>query len=324
MRTLSLLLAVLCGAASAARAQRVLVVAREGGGQFTRVQAAIDSVPENNRERTLILIRPGVYKERITVPKTKPLLTLRGQSPERTILSFDNYANKLGPDGKPLGTFNSASVFVFADDFVAENLTFENTAFPRKAVGQALAMNVTGDRAAFRRCRFLGWQDTLYAGGAENRQYFADCAIEGDVDFIFGESAAVFERCRIHSKGRGYVTAHARLAADVPTGYVFRDCTLTGLAGEPASVYLGRPWRPYSRVVFINCWMGAHIRPEGWNNWGKAENERTAWYGERNSAGPGADPRVRVPWSRQLSSDEIAPFETRRFLAGSDDWNPTP
>jgi pectinesterase len=298
-------------------------VDQNGGGQFVSVQAAIDAVAENNRERVLILVRPGVYKERVTVPKTKPLVTLRGQvSPERTVLTFDNYANKRGPDGKALGTSGSASVYVYADDFVAENLTFKNTAFPRKVVGQALALYINGDRAVFRRCRFLGWQDTLYAGGVTSRQFFRDCAIEGDVDFIFGHSAAVFERCRIHSKGPGYVTAHARLAPDTPTGYVFRDCELTG-ATPPASVYLGRPWRPYARVVFINCRQGPHIRPEGWDNWRDPRNEKTAWFAEHNSSGPGANPAARVRWARQLSPAECEAFETRRFLAGSDGWNPS-
>ena len=307
-------------AAAAPPAERAIVVAQDGSGQFSTVQAAIDSVPDGNESRVVIVIRPGVYKEYVHVSKSKRFVTFRGVSAERTRLTFDRAANKKRPDGTLYGTSGSASVFIEADDFAAENITFENSAAPRKEVGQALAMKVTGDRCVFRKCRFLGWQDTLYAGGT-GRQYYRDCYIEGDVDFIFGQAAAVFENCRIHSKGPGYITAQARLAADVPTGYVFRNCDLTG-STEAGSVYLGRPWRPYGRVVFIGCRMGAHIRPEGWHNWNKAENETTAWFAEHNNSGPGATTKARVPWSRQLSPAEIEPFTTRRFLAGKDRWNP--
>jgi pectinesterase len=284
------------------------------------VQAAIDSVPENNRERIVITIKSGIYSEVIRVPKTKPFLTFRGAPGGRVVLTFNNYATKTGPDGRPLGTARSASVFVQGDDFIAENVVFENSATPRKVVGQALALSVSGDRAVFRNCRFLGRQDTLYTGG-QGRQYFRDCYIEGDVDFIFGSSAAVFENSRVHSTGPGYITAHARTAPDQPTGYVFRNCELTG-STEAESVYLGRPWRPYGRVVFIDCRMGPHIRLAGWDNWRKKENEATAWFAEHGSTGLGANAAARVPWSRQLSLVETAPFAVRRFLSRQDAWNP--
>lgn len=300
--------------------ERVIVVAGDGSGQFRTVQAAVDSVPAGNRERVVILIRPGTYKERVIVPKEKPFLTIRGEDAARTILTFDNYAAKAGPDGKPFGTTGSASVFVYTDDFTAENLTFENTA--GRDIGQAVALRVSGDRCVFTGCRFLGWQDTLYATGT-GRQYFRGCYIEGHVDFKFGTAAAVFEECRIHSKGQGYIAAQARTAPDLPTGYVFRDCTLTGDT-EPGRVYLGRPWRPYSRVVFIGCRMGAHIRPEGWDNWRNKDNEATAWFAEQDSRGPGAKPDARVSWSRQLKPEEIGAFETDRFFrrGNGDSWDP--
>ena len=135
------------------------------------------------------------------------------------------------------------------------------------------------------------------------------------MDFIFGNAAAVFDHCRIHSRDSGYIAAHSRTAADQPTGYVFRQCELTGASG--AQVYLGRPWRAYSRVVFLDCKMGAHIRPEGWDNWRNAGNEKTAWFAERGSTGPGANPKPRAGWARPIDAQAAA-----AFLRGGDGWNP--
>jgi pectinesterase len=205
---------------------------------------------------------------------------------------------------------------------------------------QAVTLSVYSDRAIFRNCRFLGWQDTLYA--AWGRQYYRDCYIEGHVDFIFGDAAAVFERCEIHSRGSGYIAAHSRTTADEPSGFVFRDCRLTGEPGllrdprEQAGgseapfpardsgkgVFLGRPWRDYARTVFLNCWMGDHIRPEGWNNWGIAAREKTAWFGELGSTGPGANPAARAPWARRVTPVLAEAFAPEVFLKRSDGWNP--
>jgi len=304
--------------ASDAAAEHAIIVAADGSGKFRTVQAAVDSVPDRNHERAVIVIKPGVYKERITVSQRKPYITFRGEEAEKTVLTFDCSANKTGPDGKPFGTSGSPSVFINADEFTAEDVTFENSS--GQGAGQAVAVKITGDRCVFRRCRFLGWQDTLYAHG-NGRQYFKDCYIEGHCDFIFGNAAAVFENCRICSKASGYVTAQGRDTEDAPTGYVFVNCDLTATT-DTARVFLGRPWRPYARVVFIGCKMGAHIRPEGWDNWGKAENEATAWFGEYNSSGPGANPKARAPWSRQLTKDESEEFDARSFLARDDGWDP--
>jgi pectinesterase len=164
---------------------------------------------------------------------------------------------------------------------------------------------VNADRARFLKCRFLGWQDTLYANGG--RQHYKDCYIEGHVDFIFGNATALFEDCEIHSKGQGYVTAQSRLADTPATGYVFRHCRLTG-SNTGNGVYLGRPWRPYARVVYIDCWLGEHIRPQGWDNWRNPENEKTAWFAEYHSTGPGANAGSRVGWSKQLTAREAEEF----------------
>ncbi|HEU5133427.1 MAG TPA: pectate lyase, partial [Pyrinomonadaceae bacterium] len=158
----------------------------------------------------------------------------------------------------------------------------------------------------------LGWQDTLFVNGS--RHYFKDCYIEGHVDFIFGTASAVFEDCTIHSKGPGYVTAHYRTSNEEDTGFIFVRCRLTGeKAGS--GVYLGRPWRPYARVVFLDCWLGDHIRAEGWDNWRDPAREKTASFAEYKSKGPGANPSTRVAWSRQLTDREAAEFSRARFFS---------
>ncbi len=179
---------------------------------------------------------------------------------------------------------------------------------------QAVALFVDADRAGFKNCRFLGWQDTLFINGS--RHFFKDCYIEGHVDFIFGSASAIFEDCTIHSKGAGYVTAHYRTADAENTGFVFVRCRLTG-QDTGRGVYLGRPWRPYARVVFVECWLGEHIKPEGWDNWRDPAREKTAWFAEYKSKGPGANPAARVTWSRQLTASQAATFSRARFFNSS-------
>ena len=288
-----------------------IVVAADGTGDTATVQQAIDRVPEYNTHRFVIHIKPGTYKEQIKILQTKPFVTLSGDDPLRTTITFNLSAKTSGD------TRNSYSAYFSGSDFRAENITFENT----YGVGsQAVAAYVNTDRAVFRNCRFLGWQDTLFAHGG--RQYYKDCYIEGHVDFIFGNATAVFEGCTIHSKGPGYITAHWRISDAEPNGFVFLNCKLTGAVTGQA-VYLGRPWRPYGRVVFINCWMDAHIKPEGWDNWRDPAREKTARFAEYKSSGPGANPAARVVWSKQLNDQEIQPFVARTFLRGVDNWNPT-
>jgi len=290
---------------------RVLMVSHDGTGDFASVQEAVDSVSENNSKRTVIHIKPGVYKELIHIPPNKPLITFQGDRAETTVLTFNLSAKEAGD------TRRSMSTYVGANDFYAENITFENS----YGLGsQAVAIYVNADRALFHHCRFLSWQDTLFASGG--RQYYRDCYIEGHVDFIFGSATAVFEHCHIHCKGQGYVTAQWRLDDTETNGFVFRDCRLTG-RNTGAGVFLGRPWRAFARVVFIDCWLGGYINPAGWDNWRDPAREKTAWFGEYRSKGPGANPASRVKWSRQLSADEIKFFATRLFLKGNDNWNPS-
>lgn len=290
------------------------VVAQDGSGDFFTVQEAINAVPDFRKDvRTTILIRKGTYKEKLIIPESKINISLIGEN--GAVLTYDGFANKKNVFGENMGTSGSSSCYIYAPDFYAENITFENSSGP---VGQAVACFVSADRVYFKNCRFLGFQDTLYTYSKQSRQYYEDCYIEGTVDFIFGWSTAVFNRCHIHSKRDGYVTAPSTDKGK-KYGYVFYDCKLTA-EPEAIKVYLSRPWRPYAQAVFIRCELGKHIFPIGWNNWGKKENEKTVFYAEYESRGEGAHPKARAGFSQQLKN--LKGYEINAVLAGEDGWNP--
>ena len=286
-----------------------IVVAADGTGDTRSVQAAIDKVKENNTKRVVIRIKPGVYTEQVRIPASKPFISLIGESADETRITF-NLSNKAAGS-----TSASYSVYIGGHDFYAENLTFENSF---GTGSQAVAVLVEADRAVFKNARFLGWQDTLYA--KNGRQYYENCYIEGHVDFIFGQAAAVFDNCRIHSKGDGYITAPMRFAADEPSGFVFLKSTLTS-ENTSKGIYLGRPWRDYGRTVFINTKMDAAIRPEGWHHW-EPQREKTAYFAEYGSTGKGANAEARVAWARKLSDADVKQFSVEYFLGGRDGWDP--
>jgi pectinesterase len=293
-----------------------LVVAADGSGQFTNVQTAIMSVLAGSRTNPVVIhIKPGTYKELVYVQREKRFFKLVGEDPATTVITYGLYANLTNFDGKPLGTFRTPSALIDADDFTAENITFENSA---GAVGQALAIRVDGDRAVFRNCRFLGWQDTILLN--RGRQYFENCYIRGHVDFIFGAATAFFEKCHIQCLGDGYITA-ASTPADQPFGFVFSNCKIAGDPPE-ARTYLGRPWRVHASTIFLNTEMSEVVQPEGWNDWKKPEAHQAARYAEFNSTGPGGSPRQRVDWAKQLTKAEAAAITLEKVLGGSDGWNP--
>jgi pectin methylesterase-like acyl-CoA thioesterase len=296
------------------------------------IQRAIDAAPPAG---AVISIAPGTYREVLKI--TKPNIHLRSASADAktTIIVFDNSAGTAG------GTLKSATIEVRADNFTAENLTFANdfnATHPQLPQGsQALALLVTGDRAVFRNMRFLGNQDTLYAGSKScappnsepcvpARQYFADSYIEGNVDFIFGDGNALFENCEIRSTPHsgGFITAQSKHYAEQDSTFVFHRCKLTAEPGVE-HVWLGRPWRPMASVVFLDTEMAAHIEPAGWREWhpGETHSLETAYYAEYNSLGPGAHRAERDPHTKHLSATEAARYETRRFLAGADGWAPS-
>jgi pectinesterase len=335
--------ALFVSATAPARAEKTFTVAVDGSGDFHTVQEAIAAVPDNSPDRTVIRIKPGRYQGPILVPKAKSKVSFEGRDAATTILTYalNVYeSQRPQPSGyrdpaveERLRFYGGTGVVVLGNDFRAERITFENTSGDH---GQALALRVGGDRAVFKECRLLAWQDTLLLDDV-GRQYFKDCYIEGRVDFIYGGGTAVFDRCEIHSKDGGYVTA-ASTRPDHPYGFVFLHCRLTGdptswsnpypgpdspsaRAGAPKA-FLGRPWLPHASVTYIECEMGDHIKPEGWDNWGKPESEKTARYAEYNSTGPGAHPEQRVSWSRQLTKEEATRLTISHILGGADGWNP--
>lgn len=317
MRHLLLCLAALLPILSFA-AKPDAIVSSDGSAQYKTVQEAINAAPQNTRVTNTwtILIKPGTYKELIYVQREKRFVRLLGEDAEKTILTYDLNANLPGKDGKIIGTFRTPSTYIDADDFSAENITFENSAGP---VGQALAIRVDGDRVSFRNCRFLGWQDTILIN--RGRQYFEKCFITGHVDFIFGGATAWFEQCTIECRGDGYITA-ASTPDTASFGYVFSNCELR--SSKPGvKTYLGRPWRDFAATTFLNTKMSEVVRPEGWNNWSKPERETTTRYAEFGSTGPGANPEKRVSWARKLTKSEASAITVPKVLGGSDSWNPS-
>jgi pectinesterase len=295
-------------------AQTNLFVATDGSANFNSVQAAIMSVPAGTRENPVVIhIAPGTYKELIYIQREKRFFRLVGDNSTNTVLAFNLYAGITNAEGKPIGTFKTPSTTIDADDFTAENLTFANDAGP---IGQALAIRVDGDRATFRNCRFLGWQDTILLN--RGRQYFEDCYICGHVDFIFGAATAWFEKCEIHALRGGYLTA-ASTPVDVPFGYVFSRCQITGEPG--VKTLLGRPWRQFASVTYLNCELSDAVQPKGWNDWNKPHE--TIRYAEFNSTGAGASPTNRPDWTKQLSAAEAKKITVEKVLGGADGWNPT-
>ncbi|MFL9835352.1 pectinesterase family protein [Chryseobacterium terrae] len=308
-----------------AKDDKTIIVSKDGKGNFTTVQQAIDAVEEGTSVRTKIIIKPGTYREKITIATTKSPIILIGEKAENTILVYGDYASKQNAEGKNIGTTGSSTLFIFSDDFSAKNITFQNDAGP---VGQAVAVLTTGDRIAFENCRFLGFQDTLYTKGAQDnpdkskvsRNYFKNCYIEGTTDYIFGAGTAVFENCTIYSKkNASYVTAASTIEGN-EFGYVFINCNLKGDA-DSNSVYLGRPWRPFAKTVFVNCAIDSTIKKEGWHNWSKPDAEKTTFYAEYNSKGKGANPSRRVSWSHQLTKDQAKKYTAKNILKGKDNWN---
>lgn len=320
-------------------------VAQDGSGDFRTVLGAINGIASLPAGPVLLYIRPGVYREKIEL--TRPGVTLEGESAETTVISWGDGANQPWPGGGKRGTFRSYTAYLSGDGFTARNLTFENTAGKGEIAGQAVAASVTADRAAFTGCRFLGRQDTLFTGplppeellpgGFEgpdrdkprrpSRQYYENCLIQGDVDFIFGSATAVFRRCRVESLPResgkyGYLTA-ASTPRGQPFGYVFLNCVLAGNA-EPDSCFLGRPWRDFAKTVFLRCRMGAHIRPEGFWDWNKPHARQTVLYAESGCTGLGARRDGRVPWAKELTPGQAAGYTVKAVLSGTDGWNPAP
>jgi pectinesterase len=299
-------------------------VSLDGSGDYKSIQEAVNSCRDLGYDRVTIYIKNGVYHEKLIIPSWKTVITLSGESKDSTIITNNDYSGKDLPSGAdPFGrtkfsTFSSFTMLVQGDDIIIENLTIENTA---GRVGQAVALHVEGDRFIARNCKIISNQDTLYATKDSSRQYFKSCHIEGTTDFIFGEATAVFEECTIRSLANSFITA-ASTRQHQKFGYVFKNCKL--IASEEATkVYLGRPWRPYAKTVFMNCEFGSHIRSEGWDPWTGdtmfPNKEKTTFYAEYKNYGIGSNTKSRVSWSKQLMDKEAKEYRVKNIFG---DWTP--
>ncbi|KAJ4815454.1 Pectinesterase [Rhynchospora pubera] len=295
---------------------RVIVVSKDGHGDSMTVQGAINMVPNGNSQRVKILIYPGVYREKVTVPITKPYISLIGTGKGETKITWHSKASDRDSTGNPVGTFYSATFAVEADYFCANEITFENSAPPAKpgAVGeQAVALRMSGDKAVLYRCNILGTQDTLF--DHQGRHYFFHCFIQGSIDFIFGNAKSLYQGCTLHAVATSYgaVAASQRNSPAQDSGFSFLHCRLTG----SGMLYLGRAWGRYARVVYAYSRIDGIVLPDGWSDWGDPSRRRTAYFGEYKCHGAGASLRKRVNWARSLSYQEARPFLGRNYIDGN-------
>ena len=290
--------------------QHQIIVAKDGSGNYRTVQEALNVIPMKNKEQATIFIKKGIYREKLHLDSLRNFVTIIGEDKFKTILTYDDHTGKLNDAGDTINTRSSYSFIIKADNFTAKNITFQNDA--GFTAGQAVAVEVDGDKASFYNCRFVGNQDVLFTNSETSRQYYGNCYIEGSTDFIFGSSTVWFEYCHIHSKKNSHITA-AATPREHSYGYVFDNCILTGDTALH-NVSLGRPWRPYASVTYIHCYLGQHIRPEGWSNWNNTDNYKTSRYAEYENYGPSANPSKRVSWSRQLTEAEVKNYTIKNIF----------
>jgi pectinesterase len=302
-----------------------IVVAKDGTGNYTTIQAAINASTGTNR--TIIFVKKGVYNEKLYLgshsTSISKVISLIGENRDSVVLSWNDYNGKMiyyynSTTLAASGTPQSATMTVNAADFYMENMTVQNT----YTSAQAVALYTLGDRQTFKNCRIVGFQDTqdLKKG---RRTFFYQCQIEGGTDFIFAGGTAYFYQCTIKSLSGGqYITAPEDLtySATLSTGktlyygFIFKDCDLVSGAGLSAnSVYLGRPWKDNSGSVFLNCRLGGHIRSLGWSIWNADTPQNLycsfAEYQSMNTAGTAlADVSGRVNWSIQLTTADVNNF----------------
>ncbi|CAH8251952.1 unnamed protein product [Arabidopsis lyrata] len=296
-----------------------VVVAKDGTGKFKTVNEAVAAAPENSNSRYVIYVKKGVYKETIDIGKKKKNLMLVGDGKDVTVITGS--LNVI--DGST--TFRSATVAANGDGFMAQDIWFQNTAGPAKH--QAVALRVSADQTVINRCRIDAYQDTLYTHTL--RQFYRDSYITGTVDFIFGNSAVVFQNCDIVARNPGagqknMLTAQGREDQNQNTAISIQKCKLTAssdLAPVKGSVktFLGRPWKLYSRTVIMQSFIDNHIDPAGWFPWDGEFALSTLYYGEYANTGPGADTSKRVKWKGFKvikDSKEAEQFTVAKLIQG--------
>ncbi|KAM7485050.1 hypothetical protein LguiA_001059 [Lonicera macranthoides] len=297
-------------------------VSQDGSGQFKTIQEAVNKIPLKNAQPFVVLIKAGIYKEYVQIPRHVNNVVFVGEGAEKTKIT----GNKNFADG--VGTYQTATVAVNGDNFVARDIGFENSAGPEKH--QAVALRVSGDMAIFYNCRMDAYQDTLYTHSY--RQYYRDCTITGTIDFIFGDAAVIFQNCRMEVRKPGpnqncMVTAQGRKDHRSVGGTVLQNCTITGEPvvpkgqAPPFKSYLGRPWKEFSRTIIMNSFIDSNIDPEGWAVWNGNFALDTLYYSEFMNRGPGSDQSKRVAWRgiQKISPQQAETFTGGKFFLG-DDW----
>lgn len=315
-----------------------IVVSQYGDAQCHTIREAFDMAMKLEGHVD-IEIRNGFYDEKLEIERDD--ITLIGESVEHTIITYDDYALKLHEDGKPYGTFRTATLKMVGNRIVLKNLTVENRSGNGRDFGQAVALYLYGDQIQVMNCKLFAAQDTLFMGPnteckvnreddlpAEDnicvaRQYYKDCFIAGDIDFIFGGATAFFEHCDIFSRYnitedddkyqgtiKGYNTAACTWRGQ-KYGFVFNKCNFIGDCPEE-SVYLGRPWRIYAKTVLIECDLGKHIKAAGWHDWDKEKAHTGTYYGEYKCKYQGAVNRP--DWIHDMTEEEAAEYTREKVL----------
>ncbi|KAG0625853.1 hypothetical protein M758_2G084600 [Ceratodon purpureus] len=295
------------------------IVAKDGSGQFTSIQKAVDAAPSSGA-RWVIYVKKGTYNEYVNVPKGKKNLMVYGDGPGNTVIT-----GKKSVVGSGTTTFLSATFAVVAPGFIAKDMTIQNTAGPSGE--QAVALRAGGDQQAFSNVNLEGYQDTLYAHTF--RQFYSACTITGTIDYIFGNAAAVFQNCNLQARqgrsgSQNIYTASGRTDPGQNTGFSFLSCTVGAAPGLESSfpTYLGRPWKPYAQTLFIKSTLASCVNPAGWLLWNGDQNSGMhVNYGEYGNTGPGASTASRVKWSKQISITEATKFTVSNFIAGQE-WLP--
>ncbi|KAL1807455.1 hypothetical protein ACET3Z_024445 [Daucus carota] len=298
-----------------------VVVARDGSGNFDKISEAVAAAPDRSSEKYYIRIKRGTYAEHIRIGTEKTNLVFVGDGMDVTIIT-NSRSNHSG-----YSIFESATVDVEGDGFIAKGITFMNSAGPNN--GQAVAMKSSSNLSAFYQCRFKGYQDTLFVD--KGLQFYRDSEIYGNTDFIFGNAAAVFQNCHIFvlnptTNHACVITAQGRVSNDVFTGIVIHKCTIVAADGfrKGTKTYLGRPWSSLSTVVILESFLDDLIDPKGWLQWNRVDPQHSSlYYGEYGNQGPGADTSRRVKWRgvKMLDFTEASKFSVRNFIRGQS-WIP--
>ncbi|XP_004492228.1 pectinesterase-like [Cicer arietinum] len=299
-----------------------VVVAKDGSGKFKTVAEAVATAPDNGKTRYVIYVKKGTYKENIEIGSIKKNVMLVGDGMDATIIT----GNLNFIDGTT--TFKSATVAAVGDGFIAQDIGFQNTAGAEKH--QAVALRVGADQSVINRCRIDAFQDTLYAHS--NRQFYRDSVITGTIDFIFGNAAVVFQKCKLVARKpmanqNNMYTAQGREDPGQNTGTSIQQCDLTPTADLKPVVgsiktFLGRPWKKYSRTVVMQSFLDSHIDPTGWAEWDAASKDflQTLYYGEymNNGAGAGTSKRVNWPGYHVITSAaEASKFTVAQLIQGN-------